>query len=177
MGDTVKNKFVFNDGSKMINLQQVNNYGVKPEREAETWKPDVEDAEAVEVLEDNNTPADCISKCFNFPSEFTKQQVGTIIKTFYGGEHANLALIEVALFDHGQLKKRNSHTAFVKTLVAWGYIKADEETQKQIISGIKDKYKRLPVEGYKEWGNLFLNDKNRCVEIGKKLDPSMKYIR
>jgi len=66
-----------------------------------------------------------------------------VVKAFYHGEHANLALID-----------------------------ADEEDMKQIIGGLKDKFKRLPKEGYKEWDNVILNDKNRCAEIGQLLGPS-----
>ena len=117
------------------------------------------------------------AKCFNFPSEFTKHQLETVVKTFYHGEHADLALMEITLFDHGQLKKRNSHTALVNGLVYWGLIKADKEEQKQIISGIKDKYKRLPTDGYKMWGDIYINDKNRCCEMGKILGETMKYQR
>lgn len=117
------------------------------------------------------------ASCFIFPSEFTKQQVAAAVKKFYHGEHADLALIEIALYDHGQLKRRNAHTAFVKTLVAWGILKADEEEISQMLSGIKDKFRRLPKDGYKEWDNVFLNDKNRCAEIGEVLGPTMKYKR
>ena len=117
------------------------------------------------------------AKCFKFPSDFTKQQVETVVKTFYHGEHADLALLEITLFDHGQLKKRNSHTAFVNVLVSWGLVKADPEGLKQIISGIKDKYKRLPTDGYKEWDDLFLNDRNTCIQISKILGETMKYQR
>lgn len=131
-------------------------------------------AEFEEVMEDN-TPMD--PPCFRFTNEFTRLQVAAAVKLFYHGEHSDLALIEVTLYDHGLLKKRNSHTSFVKSLVAWGLINAEAEQQKQIVSGIKDKYKRLPKEGYKDWSNICLNDKNRCIEIGKHLDPTMKYQR
>ena len=116
-------------------------------------------------------------KCFKFVNDFIKDKVAAVVNSFYHGEHADLALIEVALYDHGQLRKRNSHTAFVNTLVDWGHIIANEAELNQIISGIKDKYKRLPVEGYKEWDDIFLNDRNRCIEIGKLLGSTMKYQR
>lgn len=117
------------------------------------------------------------ASCFRFPSEFTKQQVAAAVKKFYHGEHADLALIEITLFDHGQLKRRNAHTAFVKTLMAWGILKADEEEREQIIRGLKDKFKRLPKDGYKEWGDVLLNDKNMCAKIGEVLGPTMTYKR
>ena len=116
------------------------------------------------------------ASCFRFTSEFTKQQVAAAVKKFYHGEHADLALIETTLYDHGQLKKRNTHTAFIRTLIDWGLIDTDEGIN-QILSGIKDKFHRLPKEGYEEWDNTFLNDKNICIEIGKMLGPTMKYKR
>ena len=118
-----------------------------------------------------------VAHCFRFPCEFTKQQVAEVLRTFYGGEHANLALIEVTLYDHGQLKKRNQHTAFVRSLVAWGLIDVDEAGVKQIVSGIKDKFRRLPVEGYQVWSDAYLNDKNFCKKISSRLDSTMKYQR
>ena len=88
-----------------------------------------------------------------------------------------MALIEIALFDHGQLRKRNSHKAFVRSLAAWGIIKiASDDALKSIVDCIKDKYSRLPKDGYKDWGQNFLNEKNTCINIGNELDP-MPYIR
>ena len=119
-----------------------------------------------------------ISKSFCFPSEFTKQKVDAVVKTFYKGEHAELALIEVTLYDHKQLRKRNKHTAFVKSLVAWGILKVESEKElKQIVKGITDKYGRLPNKGYMEWGKEHLNDKNTCIDIGKLLGETMPYNR
>ena len=138
-------------------------------------KPDTSRMATEETEDTDPTPAPSAS-CFRFPSEFTKQQVAAVVKAFYHGEHANLALIEATLYDHGQLKKRNAHTAFIRTLIDWGLIDTDEGIN-QILSGIKDKFHRLPKEGYEEWDNTFLNDKNICIEIGKMLGPTMKYKR
>ena len=149
-------------------------------------QPDASRMPHTETEEHDPTPAPPLegrgaaapeASCFRFPSEFTKQQVAAAVKKFYHGEHADLALIEITLFDHGQLKRRNAHTAFVKTLVAWGILKADEEEREQIIRGLKDKFKRLPKDGYKEWGDVLLNDKNMCAKIGEVLGPTMSYKR
>ena len=134
-----------------------------------------QDHQDPDTAEKNDT--DKIAKCFNFPNEFTKQQVTAVVKAFYQGEHADLALIEVALYDHGLLKKRNAHTAFIHALMAWRLINPDKEGLKQLISGIKDKYKRLPNDGYLSWDKEYLNDKTICQNIGKKLGPTMKYQR
>lgn len=119
-----------------------------------------------------------IEKCFKFNNTFVKDTVNTVVRSFYNGSHADLALIEVSLFDHGQLRKRNAHKAFVKSLIAWGILdKVGEEELKQIQKGIIDKFRHLPKEGYMQWGDSLLNDKNTCISIGKKLGPTMKYCR
>lgn len=141
---------------------------------------EVDEIRFFEDLIDDSLPepsGDDKGKCFKFVNDFIREKVAEVVNTIYQGEHADLALIEVALYDHGQLRKRNSHTAFVKVLVTWGLVKANDAELNQIISGIKDKYKRLPLEGYKEWDDIFLNDRNRCNEIGKLLGPTMKYQR
>jgi hypothetical protein len=122
--------------------------------------------------------ADAPEKCFKIANNFVRQQVQTVVNSYYLGTDANLALIEIALFDHNQLQKRNSHTAYVKALVAWGILSvADEDRLKSIVSSIADKYKRLPKEGYKEWSQDFVNDKTACENIGKALGLTMPYQR
>ncbi len=117
-------------------------------------------------------------KCFKFPNDFTKQFVGKVVSDYYFRKYANLALIEVTLYDHQQLQNRDSHTAFVQSLVYWGFIEAKSaKVLKRIISGVADKYKRLPEEGYKDWPESYKNDKDKCTQIGNSLDPSMKYLR
>ena len=117
-------------------------------------------------------------KCFRFPNNFTKQFVEKVVNDYYFGSYANLALIEVTLYDHQQLVKRASHTAFVKSLVFWGFIEAkDAKALDKIIRAVADKYKRLRAEGYKEWPESCKNDKDTCIKIGNSLDPSMKYLR
>ena len=120
---------------------------------------------------------DVVNKCFIFTSDFVKEKVDALVKKYYIGSHADLALIEITLFDHGQLRKRNSHKAFVRSLAAWGIMKiASDDVLKSIVDCIKDKYSRLPKDGYKDWDQNFLNEKNTCISIGRELD-SMPYIR
>lgn len=117
-----------------------------------------------------------IDKCFKFNNSFVTQNVSSIVTSFYQGNNANLALIEITLFHHQQLKKRNSHKAFIMSLAAWGIITiADDKELKSIAGCISDKYKRLPKEGYKEWGDTYKEDRLACERIGEKLDPSMAY--
>ena len=122
------------------------------------------------------TPS-AVAACFRFPSEFTREKVDAVVKKYYHGAHAELALIEVTLFDHNQLKKRNSHKPFVRALVAWGILDVkDEEELTMIVQGIKDKHKRLPKDGgYLDWGYEYLNDKNACISISKELGETMQY--
>ncbi|MBR2229732.1 MAG: hypothetical protein IJ886_05625, partial [Prevotella sp.] len=122
--------------------------------------------------------ADAPEKCFKIANDFVRQQVQAVVNDYYLGTDANLALIEIALYDHNQLQKRNSHTAYVKALVAWGILTvADEDKLKSIVSSIADKHKRLPKEGYKEWSQDFINDKTACENIGKALGQTMPYQR
>lgn len=119
-----------------------------------------------------------VSKCFTFPSEFTKWKVEAVMNNHYQGSHAELALIEVTLYDHGQLKRRNAHTAFIRALEAWGLIKiANEEEFEQIRKGITDKFGRIPNTGYKNWADELLNDRTICEKIGKQLGDTMPYVR
>lgn len=119
-----------------------------------------------------------IAVCFRVTSEFVRQSVFAVVKDYYLGAAANLALIEIALFDHNLLQKRNSHTAFFKSLIAWGIISvANEEELKRTVRAIADKHKRLPEEGYKEWSKDYTNEKVICENVGKKLGPTIPYSR
>lgn len=119
-----------------------------------------------------------ISECFRISSEFVRQSVHAVVKDCYLGSAANLALIEITLYDHHLLQKRNSHTAFFKSLVAWGIIcVANEEELKRTVRAIADKHKRLPEKGYKEWSNDYTNEKVICENVGKKLGPTIPYYR
>lgn len=119
-----------------------------------------------------------VKKCFKFTSEFTKGKVEAVMNDHYHGSHAELALVEVALYDHGQLKRRNAHTAFIRALVAWGLIKiANEDELEQIRKGMTDKFRRIPKDGYKVWGDELLDDRITCDNISKQLGDTMPYIR
>ena len=150
------------------------------------FKDDAEEAAYEEVVEDGEgmsanekaltLDADSIAKCFKFNSEFVKRNVSKVVADCYLGNYANLALIEITLFHHQQLKKRNSHKAFVMSLAEWGIITiADDKELKKIVMGVGDKYKRLPKEGYKEWDDKFKEDRLACERIGEKLDSTMAY--
>ena len=118
-----------------------------------------------------------VNKCFRFPSEFTKEKVKLLVDLYYQDSYANLALIEIALYDHGQLWKRNAHKTFVESMVAWGILDVEnDEAMKLMLDGIKNKYTHLPKDGsYLDWGPGLQNDKNVCVSIGNELGNTMPY--
>lgn len=117
-----------------------------------------------------------VKECFRFPSVFVKQQVALIVKEFYLNKPVNLALIEVALFDHGQLHQPNSHKNFVQALIDWSIL-SDDIDIKKTTNGMASKFRKLPSVGYKQWDNNHLIDRASCTNIGKKLPESMKYNR
>ena len=123
-------------------------------------------------------PESEVAKCFKFTYDFVKLKVADIIRDYYKGSYANLALIEITLFDHNQLNRRNSHKAFVRALIAWGLLEvADEEELKKIVSAVTDKHNRLnriSREGYKKWDDDH-PDKSICENIGRDLGDSMPY--
>ena len=119
-----------------------------------------------------------VSKCFKFVNAFIKEKVETVVSKYYQTSHADLALIEIALYDHEAVKKRNSHKAFLDALIAWGILKVkDDEEYKLILFGIKDKHKRLPkAGGYMDWSDDDLQyEKNICENIGRELGDTMPY--
>lgn len=119
-----------------------------------------------------------VGKCFRNTSAFVREKVKAVAEKVYNGSHANLALMEVALYDHGLLRKRNAHTVFVRALAAWDIIQVrDEKEIKLIIAGITDKFNRLPDKGYLEWDEIYVNDRNMCINIGGFLGSTIKYIR
>lgn len=149
--------------------------GVEPKKQAEN-------AVVVEEMKPTTTklivPESEVAKCFKFTYDFVKLKVADIIRDYYKGSYANLALIEITLFDHKQLNRRNSHKAFVRALIAWGLLEvADEEELKKIVSAVTDKHNRLnriSREGYKKWGDDH-PDKSICENIGRDLGDSMPY--
>lgn len=164
------------EGNMKLNADQVP-APVMPHTEVDIEQPEEEEQQEDEIDDDSNSALAVVSKCFIFTSIFVKEKTEAVVKKYYKGSFADLALIEITLYDHGLLKKRNAHTAFVKSLMAWGILNAASgNALKQITDGIRDKHSRLPKEGYKEWGPALLNDKNTCVNIGKELD-TMAYIR
>lgn len=121
--------------------------------------------------------AKAIEKSFKYDSDFVQRNVRTLVNEFYQGNNANLALIEITLFHHQQLKRRNSHKSFVMALAAWDIITiANDEEFKLIVMGVSDKYRRMPEEGYLEWNDNYKTDRLTCERMGKNLDPSMKYL-
>lgn len=117
-----------------------------------------------------------VEKCFRFSNDFARIQIDAMVNGAYQGSYANLALAEITLFHHRQLKKRNSHKAFVMALKNWGIIDfADAEELDRIVSGVRDKYCRLPEEGYLDWSDNFKNDRLVCERMGEKLGPTMPY--
>ena len=118
-----------------------------------------------------------VSEVFRFPSAFTKEMTKAVIDKYYQDSYANLALIEIALYDHGQLNYRNHHKAFVKALIAWGILKVENDDEfNLILFGIKDKYRRLSKAGpYLSWGPDLLYEKNTCISIGKELGETAPY--
>ena len=161
----------------MSEKPSVDETGVEPQKQAE-------DAEVVEETNPTSAklivPESEVAKCFRFPSDFVKTRVADVIRNYYKGSYANLALIEITLYDHKQLIRRNSHKAFVRALIAWGLLEvADEEELKKVVSAVTDKNNRLnriSREGYKKWGDDH-PDKSICENIGGDLGDSMPYNR
>lgn len=151
--------------------------------EGETLQPAPIDAEELPAEAGNDgygfvPDARAIGKCFKFDSDFVRRSVRTLVTEFYQGNNANLALIEITLFHHQQLKRRNSHKSFVMALAAWEIITiANDEEFKLVVEGVSDKYKRMPDEGYLEWDDNYKAYRLTCERMGMELDPSMKYMK
>ena len=143
---------------------------------------EVDDIRFFEELINEDQPEqldDDKGQCFKFVNVFIRQKVEDVVKAYHHGSTANLALIEVTLFDHNLLKKRNAHTAFLKTLMTWGVIDplSDEELKK-MTNRMANKIYYLPSDGYLEWdGSDYVNDKKTCLDIGKELGPTIPYCR
>ena len=131
------------------------------------------------IDEDHSERNDDQGKCFKFVNDFIRQKVDDVVKAYHHGSTANLALIEVTLFDHNLLKKRNAHTAFLKTLMAWGILdQLSDEELKKTTNGMANKLGFLPSDGYMEWsGSNYVNDKKTCSDIGKELGSTIPYCR
>lgn len=138
--------------------------------QAEVVKAEVQDDD------DDDEVLAVVSKCFKFTSDYVKEKVATLVKE-YCVSSADLALIEITLYYHGVLYKRNAHKAFVKALVVWRILEAtNDEELTAIVNRVKDKYSSLPKEGgYKGWDERFQNDKETCINIGQELGDTMPY--
>lgn len=117
-----------------------------------------------------------VESCFIHTSGFVRDSINAVIRKFYVNMHSNLALIEITLFDHGQLHKRNLHKLFVNALIDWGILSGNGDTDK-IVSGMAAKFRNIPKEGYKSWDSFHTNDRELCVKIGRELPESMRYNR
>ena len=139
------------------------------------------DVEAEYPQEEEKTQGACppVQNCFKQMNDFIKEKVEAVVQKYYQGVAANLALIEITLFDHNLLKKRNAHTNLLRTLCAWGTIdQLSEEEMKKVMSGMANKMHALPSEGYLEWkGSDYVNDKKTCQDIGEDLGGTIKYFR
>jgi hypothetical protein len=118
-----------------------------------------------------------VKACFRIANDYVREQVEAIVNDFYLGQSVNLAMIEVTLFDHGQLQKRNSHKLFVQALIDWDILPKETDIDKTSIAMASKLRSSFPKKGYKEWDNIHLNERILCVKIGKKLPESMKYNR
>ena len=130
---------------------------------------------------DDADSTDCITaedSCLSYHNNSIIEKVRSIVKAFYNGSHTNMALIEVALFDHSLLKKRREHTAFIKTLMSLNIIKSLSTKEfNKLVSGMASKFSRLPNEGYRSWGKGFENDKAICIKIAEMLGNGIPYYR
>ena len=160
----------------MGDKSSVEEAGVKSDKQAE-YAEVVEEVTGCETKKSKLVIAVTeVAKSFRFQNDFVKKKVADVVHNYYKGSHANLALIEITLYDHNQLIRRNFHKAFVKALVAWNLIEvADEEELKKIVSAVTDKHNRMPKEGYQKWDNNFADDKSFCEKIGRELGDSMPY--
>ena len=151
----------------------------------EMMKDEVEDAmEVTEEVQENDFNISkkleipkSVKACFRIANNYVREQVEAIVNDFYLGQAVNLAMIEIALFDHGQLQKRNEHTAFVRALRDWGILPEDIDIAKTARGMASKLRKPFPTEGYKKWKKYYVNERNLCTNIGNRLPESMKYNR
>lgn len=128
--------------------------------------------------EEEITPVPVEYDCFVSPDEKTLELVDKIVKAYYHGIHANLALIEITFYNHFVLKRRNDHKPFVLALIKRGTISPKTEQElKNLTSGISKKTNKLPDEVYTTWSNVFCDEKSLCINIGKMLGPSFPLRR
>lgn len=117
-----------------------------------------------------------INHYFRHVNEFVKDAVKMVVQEFYLGKTVNLALIEIVLFDHGQLTKRDNHKPFVKILKDWGALPKELDVE-SVANGMSQKIRKLPEGPYQGWSDDHLKDRKKCFSIGNKLPLSMPYGR
>ena len=136
MGDIVKgDKIVLGNNSRMIKIEIKNDFGSESKEEGDVANGsgivETEDAEYEEVNvesegeshdEGDDEALATVKKSFKFTSQFAREKVKKIIDSYYQNSHPNLALIEIALYDHDLLRNRNDHKPFLEALVAWGLL-------------------------------------------------------
>ena len=119
-----------------------------------------------------------VSKCFKHPDKSVKEMVKVIVSSHYHASHKDMALIEIALFDHSIIKHRNEHKLFVNALMEWNVLpELSDDEKKKLINGMTNKFSHLPRDGYKEWESYYHNDRGICESIGRIIGPTMPYIR
>ena len=151
----------------------------------EMMKDEVEDAmEVTEEVQENDLNfskkteiPESVKACFRIANDYVREQVKAIVNDFYLGQSVNLAMIEVTLFDHGQLQKRNSHKIFVRALIDWDILPKDTDINKTSTGMASKLRSTFPTKGYKQWDKFHLNERNLCANIGNRLPESMKYNR
>jgi len=116
-----------------------------------------------------------ISNYFRHNSVFVKDEVKKLVKKFYNGKSVNLALIEIVLFDHGVLTKRENHTSFIMILKDWAL--PHDINEATTANGMSQKIRKLPKIPYQEWDDKYLKDRQRCITIGNKLHQTIAYGR
>ncbi len=144
-----------------------------------TAQPFVMTKDAVEKSindSENSGDSDIQVSCFKHVNDFVKERVEKAIKE-HCKRKASYALLEITLYDHGQLMERNAHSPFLRQLRDWGLItvSSDEEFNK-LVNCVRDKARKLPDDGYKIW-TQHNKDRLKCEQIGKVLGETMPYIR
>ena len=131
---------------------------------------------AGETADEEQDYSAAVGKCFRNTSAFVREKVKEAVEKYYRGVAANLTLIEVTLFDHCLIYKRNSHTPLVRSLIAWGILgKMSEVEVKKLSNLMASKYQEIPKGGYKVWDKYHENDKTLCADIGANLGPTIPY--
>lgn len=130
---------------------------------------------------DESLVALSVDQIFKYDNTFVRNAVKCIVEKFYRGHAVNLALIEIVLSDHEQLKdkKRTCHKPFVKILKEWGALSQDLDV-KRTANGMSQKIRKInilegtPDKHYLEWRKC-LRDRQKCISIGDELSKLLEY--